>query len=157
MGVLLSTLILSAQTPKYIEWSFNSKRTAKYIEQGEYPAFIGQGNWGDLRNGAASQRYTETKLSNIGMKMLECNSAGEYVPNYTGEFKEPVVIPTRFPYFFVNPCSGIAVGIKCEIPGHNLEEVVNALKVVVRKGDETKIKDIHIHILMNLDLFHTMF
>ena len=43
LGVLLSTLILSAQTPKYIEWSFNSKRTAKYIEQGEYPAFIGKG------------------------------------------------------------------------------------------------------------------
>lgn len=108
----------------------------------EYPAFIGQGNWGDLRNDAASQRYTETKLSKIGMKMLECNSAGEYIPNYTGEFKEPVVIPTRFPYFFVNPCSGIAVGIKCEIPGHNLEEVVNALKVIVKKGDEAKVKDI---------------
>ena len=108
----------------------------------EYPAFIGQGNWGDLRNGAASQRYTETKLSPIGMKMLECNSAGEYIPNYTGEFKEPVVIPTRFPYFFVNPCSGIAVGIRCEIPGHNLEEVVNALKCVVKKGKDTKIKDI---------------
>ena len=108
----------------------------------EYPAFIGQGNWGDLRNDAASQRYTETKLSKIGMKMLECNSAGEYVPNYTGEFKEPVIIPTRFPYFFVNSCSGIAVGISCNIPSHNLEEVVNALKALVKKGKDATIKDI---------------
>ena len=43
LGVLFSTLILSAQTQKHIEWSFSAKRTAKYIEQGEYRASVGNG------------------------------------------------------------------------------------------------------------------
>ena len=43
---------------------------------------------------------------------------------------------------FVSVYLWLAVGIKCEIPGHNLEEVVNALKVIVKKGDEAKVKDI---------------
>lgn len=108
----------------------------------EYAPIFGQGNWGDLRNDAASSRYTEAKISSIGMKMLECMDAADFVPNYTGEFKEPVIIPTRFPYFFVNSCSGIAVGISCNIPSHNLEEVVNAFKVLIKKGKDATIKDI---------------
>lgn len=108
----------------------------------EYAPIFGQGNWGDLRNDAASSRYTEAKISNIGMKMLECMDAADFVPNYTGEFKEPVIIPTRFPYFFVNSCSGIAVGISCNIPSHNLEEVVNAFKALIKKGKDATIKDV---------------
>ena len=108
----------------------------------EYAPIVGQGNWGDLRNDAASSRYTEAKISNIGMKMLECMDAADFVPNYTGEFKEPVIIPTRFPYFFVNSCSGIAVGISCNIPSHNLEEVVNAFKALIKKGKDATIKDV---------------
>ena len=108
----------------------------------EYSPIYGQGNWGDLRNEAASSRYTEAKISDIGMKMLECMEVSDFVPNYTGEFKEPVIIPTRFPYFFVNSCSGIAVGISCNIPAHNLEEVVNAFKALVKKGKDATIKDI---------------
>lgn len=108
----------------------------------EYAPIFGQGNWGDLRNDAASSRYTEAKISNVGMKMLECMNVADFVPNYTGEFKEPVIIPTRFPYFFVNSCSGIAVGISCNIPAHNLEEVVGALKALIKKGKEATIKDV---------------
>ena len=108
----------------------------------EYAPIFGQGNWGDLRNDAASSRYTEAKISNIGMKMLECMDAADFVPNYTGEFKEPVIIPTRFPYCFVNSCSGIAVGISCNIPSHNLEEVVNAFKALIKKGKDATIKDV---------------
>ena len=108
----------------------------------EYAPIFGQGNWGDLRNDAASSRYTEAKISNVGMKMLECMDVADFVPNYTGEFKEPVIIPTRFPYFFVNSCSGIAVGISCNIPSHNLEEVVGALKALIKKGKDATIKDV---------------
>ncbi len=108
----------------------------------EYPVIYGQGNFGNLVDGPAAARYTEVKISQLGMKMLECNDVGDYIPNYTGEFKEPVVIPTRFPNFFVNDCDGIAVGLKCSIPSHNLEEIVNAMKVVLKKGKDVKIKDI---------------
>lgn len=113
----------------------------------EYPLFYGQGNWGSLTDGPAAERYTEAKISQLGMKMLECNEVADVVPNYTGEFMEPVVIPTRFPNFFVNECSGIAVGLSVNIPSHNLKEIVEAFKVVVKKGQATRIKDImkHIH------------
>lgn len=112
----------------------------------EYPPIFGQGNWGSLTDGPAAERYTEAKISPIGMKMMECNAVAEYVPNYTGEFMEPVVIPSRFPNFFVNDCAGIAVGLSCNIPAHNLKEIVEAFKVVVKKGKDTKIKDIMKHI-----------
>lgn len=108
----------------------------------EYPLFYGQGNWGSLTDGPAAERYTEAKVSELGMKMLECNAVAEMVPNYTGEFMEPVVIPTRLPNFFINECSGIAVGLSVNIPSHNLKEIVEAMKVVVKKGQTTKVKDI---------------
>ena len=76
------------------------------------------------------------------MKMLECMDVADYIPNYTGEFKEPIVLTTRLPNFFINECTGIAVGLSCNIPSHNLKEIVEALKVVLKKGENTKIKDI---------------
>lgn len=112
----------------------------------EYSPMFGQGNWGSLTDDMAATRYTECKLSKIGMKMIECNSVADFVPNYTGEYTEPVVIPTRFPYFFVNDCAGIAVGLACNIPAHNLEEVVSALKMVVKKGRKATVKDLMKHI-----------
>ena len=54
----------------------------------EYPIIHGQGNWGSLTDGPAADRYTEAKISNLGMKMLECMDVADYIPNYTGEFKE---------------------------------------------------------------------
>ena len=108
----------------------------------EYPIIHGQGNWGSLTDGPAADRYTEAKISQIGMKMLECMDVADYIPNYTGEFKEPIVLTTRLPNFFINECAGIAVGLNCNIPAHNLKEVVEAMKVVVKKGKQTKIKDI---------------
>ena len=108
----------------------------------EYPMVYGQGNWGSLTDGAAAERYTEAKISQLGMKMLECMDVADYVPNYTGEFKEPIVLTTRVPNFFINECAGIAVGLSCNIPAHNLKEVVEAMKVVVKKGEATKLKDI---------------
>ena len=97
---------------------------------------------GSLTDGAAAERYTEAKISQLGMKMLECMDVADYVPNYTGEFKEPIVLTTRVPNFFINECAGIAVGLSCNIPAHNLKEIVEAMKVVVKKGESTKIKDI---------------
>lgn len=97
---------------------------------------------GSLTDGPAADRYTEAKISQFGMKMLECMDVADYIPNYTGEFKEPVVLTTRIPNFFINECAGIAVGLSCNIPAHNLKEIVEAMKVVVKKGESTKIKDI---------------
>ena len=83
-----------------------------------------------MTDGPAADRYTEAKISQIGMKMLECMDVADYIPNYTGEFKEPIVLTTRLPNFFINECSGIAVGLNCNIPAHNLKEIVEGDFVV---------------------------
>lgn len=108
----------------------------------DYPVLQGQGNFGDINNGPAAERYTEARISEIGMKCLECMPVADLVPNYGGDLMEPVVIPSRFPNFFVNDCSGIAVGLKCDIPAHNLEEIVEAFKMIIRKGQAATINDL---------------
>ena len=112
----------------------------------QYPLVYGHGNWGSLTDGPASTRYTECRLSDFGMKFLECNEVAELVPNYSGEYLEPIDFPTRVPNFFINGCYGIAVGVSCNIPEHNLGEVIEALKVVVKKGDKATTADIMKHI-----------
>ena len=42
--VAVATILsLSAQTPKHTEWRFSTKRTAAYLESGEYKASVGEG------------------------------------------------------------------------------------------------------------------
>lgn len=112
----------------------------------DYPVLDGQGNYGDINNGPAAERYTEVRISEIGMKCLECMAVADTVPNYGGDLQEPIVITSRFPTFFVNDCEGIAVGIKSHFPAHNLEEIVAALKVAVKKGESMSVNDIVKHV-----------
>ncbi|MCL6522588.1 MAG: DNA gyrase subunit A, partial [Firmicutes bacterium] len=55
----------------------------------------------------------------------------DFVPNFDGDEKEPVVLPARFPNLLVNGSSGIAVGMATNIPPHNLREVVDALLLLI--------------------------
>ncbi len=50
----------------------------------------------------------------------------DFVDNYDGKEKEPVVLPTRVPNLLINGSAGIAVGMATNIPPHNLGEVVTA-------------------------------
>ena len=50
----------------------------------------------------------------------------DFEPNYTNEFEQPTVLPSRFPNLLVNGSQGIAVGMATNIPPHNLGEVVDA-------------------------------
>jgi DNA gyrase subunit A len=106
------------------------------------PLVQGQGNFGSLTDPAASSRYTEARLSKLGMKTIECNEVADYVPNYTGDMQEPVVIPTRIPYFLLNGSSSIAVGLACNMPAHNLGELIEAYKYVIRKGESATVKGV---------------
>lgn len=112
----------------------------------QYPLVYGHGNWGSLTDGPASTRYTECRLSDLGMKFIEGMEVATMVPNYSGEYLEPIDFPTRVPNFFINGCDGIAVGIACSIPEHNLGEIIEALKTVIKKGDKVKTADIMKHI-----------
>jgi DNA gyrase subunit A len=80
-----------------------------------------------LTNGFVSHN-TEARLSRIATEMLRDLDMDtvDFVPNYDGSKREPLVLPSRFPNLLVNGSSGIAVGMATNIPPHNLREVVAA-------------------------------
>lgn len=95
-----------------------------------YPLVDGQGNFGSLDGDEpAAMRYTETRLTSLSEEMLtELDlDTVDWMPNFDDSLKEPVVLPAKFPNLIVNGASGIAVGMSCNIPPHNLTEIVDAL------------------------------
>jgi len=88
-----------------------------------------QGNFGTVDDPPAAMRYTECRLEQLAAHMLEGIDEGtvDFIPNYSGEYQEPVVLPARFPNLLVNGSTGIAVGMATNIPPHNLGEVIDAV------------------------------
>ena len=50
----------------------------------------------------------------------------DFIDNYDGKYREPLVLPGKFPNLLVNGSDGIAVGMATHIPPHNLREVCRA-------------------------------
>ena len=95
-----------------------------------YPLIAGQGNFGSIDGDSpAAIRYTETRLTKLAEEMLEEleKDSVDKMPNFDDSLQEPVVLPAKFPNLLVNGASGIAVGMSCSIPPHNLREVTDAL------------------------------
>lgn len=103
-----------------------------------YPLVWGQGNFGSMDgDGAAAYRYTEAKLRPIAEEMLfdiEKNTV-DFVPNFDGVHKEPVVLPAKLPQLLLNGTMGIAVGMATNIPPHNLSELVDAINCLIDNPD----------------------
>ena len=113
------------------------------------PLVDGHGNFGSMDgDAAAAQRYTEARLSPIAMEMLTDidKDTVDFIPNYDGEFREPTVLPSRFPNLIVNGSSGIAVGMATNIPPHNLCECIDAVVRIidnhVNENRETEINEL---------------
>ncbi len=94
----------------------------------------GQGNFGSVDGDpAAAMRYTEARLSRLAPDLLRDidKETVDFVPNYDGREKEPVVLPSRFPNLLVNGSGGIAVGMATNIPPHNLGEVIDGVTAMI--------------------------
>jgi DNA gyrase subunit A len=93
-----------------------------------HPLIDFHGNYGSPDFGPAASRYTECKLHPLSMQLLADidENTVDFVSNYSGEFEEPRVLPSRFPNLLVNGSQGIAVGMATNIPPHNLGEVIDA-------------------------------
>src|SRR5437588_8415871 len=94
-----------------------------------YTLIDGQGNFGSIDgDAAAAYRYTDCRLEKLSSELLADIDAEtvDFVPNYDGKEREPVVLPTRAPNLLVNGSSGIAVGMATNIPPHNPGEVIDA-------------------------------
>jgi DNA gyrase subunit A len=88
-----------------------------------------QGNFGSIAGlPPAAHRYTEARLTPIGAEMLADLEADtvDYIDSYDGKYREPLVLPSKFPNLLVNGSDGIAVGMATDIPPHNLREVCDA-------------------------------
>ncbi|MCE1251964.1 MAG: DNA topoisomerase 4 subunit A [Anaerolineae bacterium] len=116
------------------------------------PLIDGQGNFGSIDgDSAAAMRYTETRLAALGESMLMDidRDTVNWVPNFDGSLKEPLVLPVRFPNLLVNGATGIAVGMSTSILPHNLGEVCDAVVYMAKnwkKRDQISVKDLQKYI-----------
>ncbi len=105
-----------------------------------YPLIDGHGNFGSVDGDPpAAMRYTEARLSALAMEMLRDidEDTVDFVDNYDGQEREPVVLPARFPNLLVNGSSGIAVGMATNVPPHNLVEMCDAVIATIQNPEIT--------------------
>ncbi|MGH3326452.1 MAG: DNA gyrase/topoisomerase IV subunit A [Streptomycetales bacterium] len=96
----------------------------------------GHGNFGSLGGDdpPAAMRYTECRLAPSALLMTTSidEEVVDFAPNYDGREQEPQVLPAAFPNLLVNGASGIAVGMATNMPPHNLGEVIEAARYLIR-------------------------
>jgi DNA gyrase subunit A len=105
-----------------------------------YMLVDGQGNFGSVDGDSpAAMRYTEARLQKISEDILADldKNTVDYVPNYSEEYKEPVVLATKIPTLLVNGASGIAVGMATNMPPHNLREICDAIIAYINNSEIT--------------------
>lgn len=103
-----------------------------------YPLIELQGNGGNLLgDGAAASRYTECRLSKVGMMLLEDieKNCVDTRPNFDESTTEPVSLPSKFPYLLCGNNSGIAVGMSSDLVSHNFTEVMGAINYYMDHKD----------------------
>ena len=102
----------------------------------------GHGNFGSIEgDGAAAMRYTEARLQKVSEEALLADldkDVVDFVPNFDETEKEPQVLPVRLPNLLVNGSEGIAVGMVTSIPPHNLGEVIDGVKAVIKNRNITE-------------------
>ena len=101
----------------------------------------GHGNFGSIEgDGAAAMRYTEARLQKVTQVAFLADLDKDVVdfgPNFDETEKEPLVLPVRIPNLLVNGSDGIAVGMVTSIPPHNLGEVIDAVKAMIKNNKIT--------------------
>ena len=104
-----------------------------------HPLIDPQGNFGTIDDPPGASRYTECRLSQLSMRLLEGigENTVDFDENYSGEMTEPSVLPARYPNLLVNGSQGIAVGMATNIPPHNLGEIIEACLFGLAKPDAT--------------------
>lgn len=106
-----------------------------------YPLVDGQGNFGNIDgDNAAAMRYTEARLTDVALMLLEGieQNAVDFRPTYDGSEIEPAVLPGGFPNLLANGASGIAVGMATNIPPHNVAELCEAMELMLEEDPDDR-------------------
>jgi DNA gyrase subunit A len=100
------------------------------------PLIDGHGNFGSLGgdDAPAAMRYTECRLAPAAMEMVASidEDTVDFIPNYDGSEQQPDVLPAGLPNLLVNGASGIAVGMATNMAPHNLGEVIQAARHLLK-------------------------
>ena len=104
------------------------------------PIVDGQGNFGSIDgDSAAAMRYTEARMTPLAEELLRDldKDTVDFVPNYDDSMIEPDVLPSRVPNLLLNGSSGIAVGMATNVPPHCLDELLDALLLLIENPEAT--------------------
>src|SRR5579872_6837108 len=103
-----------------------------------YPLIEGQGNFGNIDgDNAAAYRYTEARMTDVARLIMEGveEDSVDWRDNYSGDTKEPIVMPSAAPNLLANGAQGIAVGMATSIPPHNIAELCDAALYLIAHPD----------------------
>lgn len=96
------------------------------------PLIQTKSNFGSMQgDGAAAPRYTEIKLSDFCLDCVigdlrKSKDVVDWVDTFDYRDKEPEYLPVAVPLLLIEGTYGIGVGLRAEIPKHNINEVIDA-------------------------------
>ncbi len=102
------------------------------------PLLDGQGNFGSVDGDPpAAMRYTEIRMGRSAHALLTDidKETVDFRDNYDSSEQEPTILPAEFPNLLVNGSGGIAVGMRTNVPPHNLGEVIDACLRLLNNAD----------------------
>lgn len=109
--------------------------------ESKVPLIDKQGNFGNLSgDGASAARYTEAKLSKFAIDcimgdLITTDKSVDWLENYSNTCLEPEFLPVKVPLLLIEGSIGIGVGLKADIPAHNLNEVIDATIFLMHNPD----------------------
>lgn len=105
------------------------------------PLIISQGNNGNVNGDSfAAPRYLEMKIAPFTLEALFEDIDKDTIDmkwNYDQTIKEPERLSSTFPLILNWGVSGIGSGFACDIPPHNIREIVDATTAVIDNPDIT--------------------
>lgn len=88
-------------------------------------------------------RYTECRLRALSvdglLQDIEADTV-DFIDNFDGSQREPVVLPARIPQLLLNGATGIAVGMATNIPPHNLGELIDGTIALIHNPNITNVE-----------------
>lgn len=109
--------------------------------ESKVPMVDNQGSFGNLEGDPASaERYTECKLSKFALEcvigeLANTTKAVDWLDNYSNTCMEPEYLPVKVPLLLIEGSLGIGVGLRADIPAHNLGEVIDATIYLMHNPD----------------------
>lgn len=113
-------------------------------EYTQFPLLHGKGNFSkvyfsDKDSQPAASRYTEMCLSEKAGTYFGEMGGIPMQPTEDGHTNEPVVLPVSFPSILCTPTQGIAVGVSCNIPSFNFNDVLTLTIEYIKTGKISRV------------------